>query len=79
VRHRLAQAGYNGHELFSSGALKLLARTSGGIPRLLNVLAHKALIAAWGEGNQHIERQHIRQAARDTESARPLGWLGRWV
>lgn len=79
LRHRLAQAGYNGDELFAPAALKVITRASGGIPRLLNILAHKSLLAAWGRGDQTVGRWHVLQAVRDTESAQPLGLLGRWL
>ncbi|AOY88883.1 AAA family ATPase [Marinobacter salinus] len=79
LRHRLAQAGYNGGDLFSPGALRLITRSSGGIPRLVNILAHKAMLAAWGTGERLITRHHVIQAIRDTESARPPGLLARWL
>ena len=52
LRHRLAQAGYNGADLFAPGALRLITRASGGIPRLVNILAHKSMLAAWGRGDR---------------------------
>lgn len=73
---RLSQAGYNGATLFEPVAVRHIARASGGIPRIINVLAHKALLAAWGRGDRRIGRWHVRQATRDTESARRLGWFG---
>lgn len=79
MRHRLAQAGYNGGELFAPSALRLITRSSGGIPRLVNILAHKALLAAWGRGDQQVGRWHVMQAIRDTESAQTPGLLARWL
>lgn len=79
LRHRLAQAGYNGGELFAPAALKLITRSSGGIPRLVNVLAHKAMLAAWGQGARQVSRAHVLSAVRDTESARRPGLLGMWL
>ncbi|MGC8120934.1 ExeA family protein [Marinobacter sp. VGCF2001] len=79
LRHRLAQAGYNGGELFTPGALKIIWRASGGIPRLVNVLAHKAMLAAWGQGEPKVSRRHALLAVRDTESVRALGLFGRWL
>lgn len=79
LRHRVAQAGYNGGDLFSAGALRLITRSSGGIPRLVNILAHKAMLAAWGVGDRQISRRHVNQAIRDTESVRPPGLLARWL
>ncbi len=79
LRHRLAQAGYNGDDLFAPAALKVITRASGGIPRLLNILAHKSMLAAWGRGDRKVGRWHVLQAVRDTDSAQPLGLLGRWL
>lgn len=81
LQHRLAQAGYNGPPLFESTAIRMISRASGGIPRLVNILAHKALLAAWGRGDRSIGRWHVRQAIRDTESVqgRRWGWLGSWT
>ncbi|WP_166266182.1 ExeA family protein [Marinobacter caseinilyticus] len=78
LRHRLSQAGYNGAELFGPAALRLIARASGGIPRLLNILAHKSLLAAWGRGDLRVDRWHVKQAIQDTESAYRSGWIGSW-
>ncbi|HTN34558.1 MAG TPA: AAA family ATPase [Marinobacter sp.] len=79
IRHRLAQAGYNGGDLFSPRALGLITRSSGGIPRLVNILAHKAMLAAWGAGDRQIARHHVLDAIDDTESVRSPGMLGRWL
>lgn len=79
LRHRLSLAGYNGADLFRPGALKVITRASGGIPRLVNVLAHKSLLAAWGNGDRQVERRHVLSAVNDTESARSPGLLARWL
>lgn len=67
VQHRLATAGYNGPFLFSKRALDLLYKTSEGIPRLINILCHKAMLAAFGKGERIIQVGHLRSAAEDTE------------
>jgi len=79
LRHRLAQAGYNGGDLFSPPALRLITRSSGGIPRLVNIIAHKSMLAAWGKGDRQVARSHVMAAIRDTESARMPGLLVRWL
>ncbi len=71
LNHRLLIAGYRGAPLFTRGALKLLHRTSRGIPRLANILCHKALLSAFGRGDHLIKPLHIRQAAADTEDVQP--------
>jgi MSHA biogenesis protein MshM len=74
LAHRLRVAGYLGNRLFSEPAVRALHRASGGIPRLVNVLAHKTLLLAFGEGSQQVLPHHVRAAARDTPAARQLHW-----
>ncbi|HEY9148216.1 MAG TPA: AAA family ATPase [Gammaproteobacteria bacterium] len=73
INHRLLVAGSNGAVRFDSRALKSLYRGSGGIPRLINILAHKALLLGYGQGTRQIKAQHVRLAIADTEGARPVG------
>ena len=58
--------------LFDAKAIKGLTTASRGIPRLINVLAHKALLLAYGEGKKQINLSHIRSAIIDTEDASRL-------
>ncbi len=67
VSHRLATAGYNGPALFGRRALDLLFEVSRGIPRIINILAHKALMVAYGKGERAVDIEHVRRAAEDTE------------
>jgi MSHA biogenesis protein MshM len=67
LAHRLLVAGYHGKPLFTNGALEQLFRASRGIPRLVNVLAHKTLMAAYGRGASNILDEHVSLAAADTE------------
>jgi len=69
VSHRLRVAGYNGDSLFAAGAVKALYKHTGGVPRLINVIAHKSLLAAFGEGKHQVSRQHVVRAAGDTPAA----------
>lgn len=66
IQHRLSVAGYNGMPIFQGSALWMLRLTSGGIPRLLNVLAHKAMMLSFGQGLHYVHAGHIVAAARDT-------------
>lgn len=75
VAHRLRVAGYRGEGLFSPAALRALHRSSGGTPRLINILAHKALLSVFGEGRQMAKLRHVRLARKDTEGARRAGWF----
>lgn len=72
LQERLAVAGYRGEPLFHKAAVRLLVRGSGGIPRLLNILANKCLMVAFGEGARQVLARHVRRALDDTEGARPF-------
>jgi len=74
LQHRMRVAGYRGEPLFTAGAVRALRRATHGTPRLINVLAHKALLSAFGEGRQVVKFRHVKGAARDTEGARSPGW-----
>ena len=70
VNHRLQVAGHGGPALFDRRALDLLFHGSRGVPRLVNILAHKALMAGFGQGIAGIGRGQVRAAIDDTVDAR---------
>jgi len=74
INHRLIVAGNNGQVRFHSKALNLLYRGSGGVPRLINILAHKSLLLGYGKGTATIEPAHVKLAIADTEGARHSGF-----
>jgi MSHA biogenesis protein MshM len=74
LAHRLRIAGFTGARLFSRGAVGKLFAASGGIPRLVNILAHKAMMLAYGQGRQQVARGHVAAAARDTLPVRRRRW-----
>ncbi|GAA6144442.1 AAA family ATPase [Thalassolituus maritimus] len=75
LNQRLVCAGYRGEPLFTRGAVRFLWISSGGTPRLLNVLAAKSLLAAFGQGAKAVHAQHVEQAANDTASVHhPIRW-----
>ena len=76
VAHRLAVAGLSGAQLFSGGALKAIHGASRGVPRLINILCHKSLLLAYGEGLRRAERRHANAAVQDTPAATVPWW--RW-
>lgn len=79
LAHRLRVAGYRGSRLFVPAAVRRMHRVSRGVPRLINIVAHKALLLAFGEGMQQVHPHHVRIAAADTPAAAPAShwwWLG---
>lgn len=69
VSHRLTVAGYNSSPLLQPAAIKLLHKSSRGVPRLINILSHKALMLAYGQGVRQVTAAHMRAAIKDTEDA----------
>ena len=79
VAHRLTVAGYGGSSLFSAGAIQALYAASGGTPRLVNILAHKAMMLCFGEGGHEIRARHVNIAARDTGATRRFSFVWPWA
>lgn len=80
VSHRLTVAGHRGEVLFAPSALNALYQASGGTPRVVNILCHKALLLVFGEGKHQVEEKHIHLAASDTPAAsikknKPWWWF----
>ncbi len=65
------------HRIFSAGAMQEIAKQSRGVPRLLNLLADRALISAFGAQAQQIERRHVRNALAETAPRREASWWAR--
>lgn len=70
LQHRLLVAGGNGEAGFDSSAVRQLYKGSQGFPRLINILAHKALMLGYGQGIKQISASQVKAAIADTEGAR---------
>lgn len=76
--YRMQSAGFKGVSPYTSSAEALLYRASGGVPRLINILAHKALLASYGQGLQKVGQVQVARAVLDTPESRRAGrWLAR--
>ena len=77
IRHRLLIAGCSDNGLFSKRACDAIYRHSKGIPRLINILCHKSLIVAYGEGLNKVSHKNVNLAALDIEHAKdkPESWF----
>ncbi|MDP2762759.1 MAG: AAA family ATPase [Sideroxyarcus sp.] len=74
LRHRVTVAGYAGETLFNRAAVGKMHRVTGGTPRLVNIVAHKALMLAFAGGRQQVGSKHVAKAAADTPEVR-RDWL----
>lgn len=78
IMHRLVVAGYQGGMLFEQRALEKLLQASRGIPRLINILCHKAMMVAYGQGQRSVSLALMQMAIRDTEDAQLVTHRTRW-
>jgi MSHA biogenesis protein MshM len=74
---RMRAAGYHGPALFSEPVVKAVARAAQGLSRRVNLIADKALLAAFSENTHTIRRKHVDAAVADSEfSAAPSPGTG---
>ena len=64
---RLRAAGYFGPPMFTTPAVKKLANAADGLVRRVNILADKALLAAFAENVYQVTPKHVQAAIKDSE------------
>ncbi|MFY0678789.1 MAG: AAA family ATPase [Neptuniibacter sp.] len=76
IDQRVQRAGFGGVSLFKRDAADKIAKASRGIPRLVNILSHKSLMAAYGKGDGKVSSKHVYSAVKDTEGValQETGW-----
>lgn len=79
LAHRLRVAGLRGDALFPQPAARAVYRATRGLPRLINIVAHKSLLLAYGEGALRASVEHVKAAAADTPYASRMGLISRWM
>ena len=79
LQHRLRVAGWCGDEVFSPLARFLLWRFSGGVPRLINTLAHQCLMLAYGSGQQRVGARLVWWAWHDATRLQLAPGLIPWL
>ena len=67
LKFRLRTVGYRGPDIFGATAVKQITEASLGMTRRINVLADKALLAAFTDNTHQIAPRHVRAAIRDSE------------
>jgi general secretion pathway protein A len=67
INHRLVVAGSHGNVKFSRRALSSIYRLADGIPRQINLLCDRAMLAAYVHGSNLIGHAHVRQAWEELE------------
>jgi general secretion pathway protein A len=68
VHHRLTLAGGQGRPQFTQWALRAIQHASKGIPRIINNLCDKALLAAFLRDSDEVTWWDVRRAVRDVRT-----------
>jgi general secretion pathway protein A len=69
VRYRLRVAAGGERDLFTPAALREIHRRSGGVPRLINILCDRSLLAGYAEAERTISRKTVRRCAQEIPAA----------
>jgi MSHA biogenesis protein MshM len=63
---RLRASGYRGPHLFSDGAIRAISKAAKGLVRRVNILADKALLAAFADNLHQVKPKHVKAAVKDS-------------
>ncbi|MCD8483825.1 MAG: AAA family ATPase [Verrucomicrobia bacterium] len=67
IQHRISLAGGNGRPTFTPRAIKSIHRRSKGIPRIINNLCDKALLAAYVKSSDQVTWWEARRAIKESK------------
>ena len=79
LNFRMRAVGYRGPDIFSQPVANRIEKKSQGLTRRINILADKALLAAFAEGGHGITSRHINIAARDSDFGQAYWHMPRWM
>jgi general secretion pathway protein A len=77
ITHRLAVAGIR-EDLFTAGALRLIHRFTGGIPRMINTLCERSLLAIFSRGGQRAGITLVWKAWREVRGVTHRWFIWGW-
>ena len=69
IEFRLRAAGYHGPNPFTGRAVEMIARISEGLSRRINIIADKALLAAYSSGSHQVDTAEVKVAEQDARFA----------
>ncbi len=67
IPYRVWRAGYQGPPLFHPQAIRAIHQASRGVPRLINILCHKSMIAACTNRAHHVTQEHVQMSIIGTD------------
>lgn len=79
IRHRLSVVGAEEKVRFSPKAVKKIYAYSGGIPRLINVLCDRCLLAGYSLGRRDIDASMVERAHREVSGTEDRWTAATWM
>jgi MSHA biogenesis protein MshM len=82
ISHRVKMSRVDGVDfpIFSERAMEMLAQSANFVPRVINILADKSLLVAYGDGAIQVAEKHAEGAIEDSpQIARPVKIGRRWA
>lgn len=67
LNSRMRSCGYRSEDIFTPSAVRAISKYSKGLLRRINILADKALLAAYAGNTYKVTSSHVKTAARDSE------------
>lgn len=67
LNFRMRAAGFKGGDLFNARNSGVIAKYSKGLTRRINILADKALLAAFADDSEQVKPKYIKMAAKDSQ------------
>ncbi len=67
LNFRTRNTGYHGPDLFNEPVAKAIGKYSKGLIRRVNIIADKAMLAAYADGTNSIATHHVKQAVSDSD------------
>ena len=64
INHRLHRAGAK-RAIFEPACMSVLFRLTGGVPRLINLVCHQAMVAAYASGQKTVSAKLVSQSAKE--------------
>jgi len=78
INHRLHRAGAK-RAIFEPACIAVLFKLTGGVPRLINLVCHQALVAAYASGQKTVSAKLVSQAAAEILSEKKTAGKGNLV
>ncbi len=75
IAHRLKRVGWGGSPSFSGEALSLIYGLTRGIPRLINILSDRVLLAACMEERDHVDRELVANVLAELKEEGTGAWV----